>query len=166
MGGAARLSVPLRLWPHPYEIARLRGVPAGLPQLAVAGPPVALVVGNGEVSLLAPTETVTALAELVEVREPGWRAITLDAVLPLDTVGVLARACAALAEIGVPVTVFASHGTDHLLVPAGQLGRAVAALSQAGFGETPLRREDASPPPGSAAGAGHHPHVGRRLGKR
>ncbi len=166
MGGASRLSVPLRLWPQPYEIARLRTLPAAIPALAAEGPPVALVVGNGEVSLLAPAETVATLGEIVEARASGWRAITLDAVLPLDAVGVLAAACAALAEVGIPVTVFASHGTDHLLVPAGQVGRAMAALFQAGLGRSPVLGEDGSPTPASFAAPDAQPRREGRLRRR
>ena len=61
----------------------------------------------------------------------GWRALTVEAVFPLATVGLLAVVSRALADVGVPVMVFSSHDTDHFLVPDEHLGRALAALSQA-----------------------------------
>jgi hypothetical protein len=121
----------LRLWPQPYTVARLLAVPDPLPRLSASGAPVALVVGHDEVSLLAPEEVVATLGPLVERESKGWRAFTVEAVLPLDTVGLLAVASAVLADVGVPVMVFSSHDTDHFLVPGVLLGRALAALGQA-----------------------------------
>ena len=121
----------LRLWPQPYAVARLRSVPALLPQLTSGGAPAALIVGHGVVSLLAPEESVHELAALVETTSEGWRALTLEAVFPLGTVGVLAAASRALAEVGVPMMTFSSHDTDHFLVPGQLLGRALSALGQA-----------------------------------
>ncbi len=122
--------VGFRLWPQPYAVARLRSVPTALPRAAVSGAPVALIVGHGEVSLLAPQEFVAALGELVEDVAGGWRALTMETVFSLETVGVLAVVSKALADVSVPVMVFSSHDTDHLLVPAEHLGRALAALNQ------------------------------------
>jgi hypothetical protein len=123
--------VGLRLWPQPYAVARLRAVPDAIPGLSGAGAPVVLIAGHDEVSLLAPQETVQELAALVETVSDGWRAFTVEAVFPLGTIGVLAAASRALAEVGVPVMVFSSHDTDHFLVPGHLLERTVAALKQA-----------------------------------
>jgi len=117
------------LWPQAYAVARLRAVPVGLP-LDPDGPPVAVLVGGGEVSLLAPEEVVDRPDVDAEHVSRGWRAITLDLVLPLDTVGVMATIGRALADVGVPVMVLSSHDTDHFLVPGDLLGRALAALGQ------------------------------------
>jgi hypothetical protein len=123
--------VGLRLWPQTYAVARLLAVPDPLPRLASADAPVALIVGHDEVSLLAPEEVVQGLGALVERASKGWRAFTIEAVLPLETVGLLAVASRALADVSVPVMVFSSHDTDHFLVPGKLLGRALAALNQA-----------------------------------
>ncbi len=123
----------IRLWPQTYAVARLRAVPAVQLPAAVSGPPMALVVGHGEVSLLAPEEIVEGFSELAEHVSPGWRALTVEGVFPLDTVGVLAVLSKALADVSVPVMVFSSHDTDHLLVPSVHLGRALAALNQVPF---------------------------------
>jgi hypothetical protein len=123
--------VGLRLWPQPYAVARLRAVPEPFPRLSAADPPVALIVGHDEVSVLAPEGMVRELGALVERSSEGWRALTLEAVFPLGTVGVLAAASRTLAEVGVPVMVFSSHDTDHFLVPGPLLERTLAALHQA-----------------------------------
>lgn len=112
-------------------VARLRALPPALPSMEATGPPVALIVGNGEISLLCPEEVLLPCRDLAEHVSPGWRALSLDTVIPLDTIGVLASISQALAAVGVPVMAFSSHDTDHLLVPASGLGRALAALSQA-----------------------------------
>jgi hypothetical protein len=134
-GGRLRVT----LWPESYAVARLRAVPADLP-VDPAGPPVGVIVGGGEVSLLAPEVVVDRPDVAVEHVSRGWRAITLDLVLPLDTVGVMATIGRALADVGVPVMVLSSHDTDHFLVPGDLLGRALAAL-----GQTRLDRILASP---------------------
>ena len=121
----------LHLWPETYGVATLGAVPALTAWLLPDGPPIALVVGHDEVSVLAPEGVIDALGDAVTRHDRGWRALTFDAVFPLSTIGLLAAASRALAEVGVPVMVFSSHETDHLLVPAKQLGRTLAALGQA-----------------------------------
>jgi hypothetical protein len=125
---AQRKQVPLCLWPQRYVVAKLVAVPEVGPALDASGAPVALVVGHGEVSLLAPEEVVERVAALVVSRSEGWRAATLDAVFPLDSIGVLAVISEALAKIEVPLMVFSSHDTDHLLFPESHLGRALAVI--------------------------------------
>jgi len=142
-----RAGWPFRLWPEAYEIARLRALPGEALALAADGPPIALVVGHGEVSVIAPTATVAQLGELVESRCQGWRAITLEVVLPPTLVGVLAAAAGALAEIEVPLVAFSSHDTDHILVPERSLGRALAALRQARLERLLPRRSEAAKTP-------------------
>lgn len=128
MHAAQRKQVPLRLWPQRYVVAQLAAVPDVGSALDAAGAPVALVVGHGEVSLLAPEEVVERVSPLVTRRSEGWRAATLDTVFPLDTVGVLAAVSQALAQVGVPLMVFSSHDTDHLLLPEVHLGHALAVI--------------------------------------
>ena len=127
-------TIGVRLWPQVYAIARLRTLPEPLPLPPADGAPVALIVGHDEVSLLAPEALVRRYAAIAEHVSDGWRALTLEAVFPPGTVGLLAVAGRALAEVGVPVMVFSSHDTDHFLVPAETLGRALAALNQARLG--------------------------------
>ena len=133
-------TIGVRLWPEAYAVARLSAVPEPFPPLPADGAPVALIVGHDEVSLLAPEDLVRSYSALVQQAMYGWRALTLEAVFPPGTVGLLAVAGRVLAEIGVPVMVFSSHDTDHFLVPAEMLGRALAALSQARLGRFLARR--------------------------
>jgi hypothetical protein len=126
---AQRRGVRIVLWPEPYVVARFAVLPE-LPALAPEGAPISLTVGHGEISLIAPQAVVENLAVAATALSSGWRALTLDVVFPLATVGVLAAIGGALARIGVPVLAFSSHDTDHLLVPASLLGRALAALGQ------------------------------------
>ena len=125
--------VHLHLWPQAYVVARLAVVPDLGGRAAPAGAPLCLTVGHGEVSLLAPAETVEGLGVAIQHLERGWRALTVDTVFPPGTIGVLEAVSTALARIGVPVMVFSSHDTDHVLVPEAQLGRALAALNQIDF---------------------------------
>lgn len=122
--------VRIKVWAEPYAVARLATLPA-LPVLDTGGPPVALIAGDGEVSLLAPEAVVDALREGVAEISRGWRALTLDAVFPLETTGVLAAVGRTLAEVGIPVMTFSSVATDHFLVASSQVERALAALNQA-----------------------------------
>ncbi|MFI5166144.1 MAG: ACT domain-containing protein [Thermoanaerobaculales bacterium] len=121
----------VRLWPQAYAVARLREAPPELAPLAKDDAPVALVIGHGEVSLLAPVAALEPIADLAEHVSLGWRALTLEAVFPLNTVGVLASVSRVLAEVGISVMAFSSHDTDHFLVPAESVGRALAALGSA-----------------------------------
>ncbi len=135
-GGArakARPCVHVHLWEPIYAVARLRAVPDPLPALDAGGAPASLLVGHNEVSLIAPEPLVDAVAEWVEEVARGWRAFTLEAVVPFSTIGLLAAAARALADVEVPVLVLSSHDTDHFLVPGEHLGRALVVLHQAGL---------------------------------
>ena len=124
----------LHLWPELYGVARLRALPGGVEALRREGPPVALIAGHDEVSLLAPEAVIDALGDLVERHDRGWRALTFDAVFDLTTVGVLAVIARALASVDIPVMVISSHDTDHVLVPGARIGHALAALGQIDLG--------------------------------
>ncbi len=59
-------------------------------------------------------------------RQDGWSLIHLEAELPFDVVGFLAKYAAAWADAGIPVLAFASYRFDHVFVPADRLDDAVA----------------------------------------
>jgi hypothetical protein len=126
-----RGTLRLHLWPEAYGVATLSEVPELTAWLLPEGPPVSLVVGHGEISVLAPETVIDALGDAIASHDRGWRALTFDAVFPLSTIGLLAAAARALAEVGVPVMVFSSRETDHFLVPGKHVGRTLAALGQA-----------------------------------
>jgi uncharacterized protein len=64
--------------------------------------------------------------------ERGYRALAVAGPLDFGLTGVLAALAVPLAEAGVPIFAVATYDTDHLLVPGGRLGEAVAALRAAG----------------------------------
>lgn len=130
----------LHMWPEPYGVARLRSLPGRADLLRRDGPPVALIAGHDEVSLLAPEALIDALGDLVERHDRGWRALTFDAVFDLTTVGVLAIIARALASVDIPVMVISSHDTDHVLVPGARIGHALAALGQIDLARFVARR--------------------------
>jgi hypothetical protein len=57
-------------------------------------------------------------------------ALGIEGVIPMTTVGLLAKLCAALAESRVPVFVISTYDTDWLLVSAEHFARAKSALEQ------------------------------------
>lgn len=122
--------VRLHLWPESYVVARLDSVPVLDAALRPAASPVCVIVGHEEVSLLAPEQLLAELGIDANEVSTGWRALTLDVVLPHGVVGLLAAVSDALARIGVPLMAFSSHDTDHFLVPGKDLGRVLAALNQ------------------------------------
>ena len=123
-------TIRVKLWPQTYAVARLRALPDDVAFLEANEAPAALVVRHGDITVLAPEESIALLGDVAIEVERGWRALTLDTTMSFGTIGLLAAATRALAEVGVPVLAFASFATDHFLVPAGQVSRAVAALNQ------------------------------------
>jgi hypothetical protein len=131
MGKGSTSTMKVKLWPQPYAVARLRALPANVAFLEADGAPTGLVVRLGDITVLAPEASLAPLGDAVVEVERGWRALTLDTALSFGTIGLLAAATSALAQVGVPVMAFASFATDHFLVPERDVGHAVAALNQA-----------------------------------
>ena len=102
--------------------------------LAEIGEPFsALIVDKDEITLVLPDGDWQGFkARLPDHRATGpFRLITSDTPLALDLVGFLALVSRALAEADVTMLAFSAFERDHLLVPASQLERAVAALRAA-----------------------------------
>ena len=98
------------------------------PWLALVPPLTAVVVREGELTVVAPQH---AVPEGV-VAERGWRALEVAGPLDLTMTGVMADLAGALAEAGVALFAVSSYDTDVLLVRAAQLQDAVDALRDAG----------------------------------
>lgn len=64
--------------------------------------------------------------------EPDWRALEVAGPLDFGLIGVLAGLTRPLADVEVSVFVISTYDTDYLLVHAGALERAIAALREAG----------------------------------
>ncbi len=69
----------------------------------------------------------------LEVQQERERvALGIEGVIPMTTVGLLARLCAALAAQAVPVFVISTYDTDWILVHAGKFAAAKSALEALG----------------------------------
>lgn len=87
------------------------------------------------VSRTAEELSITADAEVVPAETScarGYRAIRVEGPLALDLVGVLAGIAGPLADAGVSIFAISTYDTDYVLMKAGDLARAVAALERAG----------------------------------
>jgi hypothetical protein len=62
-----------------------------------------------------------------------WKLITFDLVIPLQTIGFLAQVTAALANDHISVCALSSYSTDHILVKAHTLFKALRKLETPGF---------------------------------
>lgn len=92
---------------------------------------------DGECSVVcrvedAPRETLA--------REDGWRAFRVAGSMDFGMVGVLAGLATALSGAQVSIFAVSTFDTDYILVRAGQLETALAALRAAGHGVRHLRR--------------------------
>jgi hypothetical protein len=84
---------------------------------------------NDELSVVAPEDVELKS----EKSDRGWACIQVNGPLKLSQVGLLADLSAALAKAQVSIFVLSTFDTDYLLVKAGQLEQARAALEAAGY---------------------------------
>ena len=83
-----------------------------------------------EASLVCESEKIPREALRVE---PGWRCLRVQGTLDFSLVGILANIAGCLAETGVAIFAVSTYDTDYILIKAGQLDRAMAALAAKGF---------------------------------
>lgn len=119
---------PLRVLPGDYVVCRLPA-DAALPAWADGPGLVSVTRTDDELSVVCEASRVPAVVRC----EPGWRALKLLGPIPFGTVGVVARITAPLAAAGIGVFVLSTFDTDHVLVKAVDLERAMAALRAAGW---------------------------------
>lgn len=110
-----------RLWKETFAIAQSKRV---LPEVF------ACVIDRKEITVVL-DQTRLEAEDLIRV-DRGWKVLTFEAVLPLDLVGFLATVSTALAEEGVSLFVISAYSTDHLLVKASDLEKAVSCLERLG----------------------------------
>ncbi len=123
----------VHVWPEDYVLVSL---PAELAVKAAASAArarpafAATVLERDEVSLTVPEETWRSdpLRERARAESGPFRVLSFDLDVDLDVFGYLAPAAAALAEAEVPIVPQCAFRKDHLLVPAGKLAAALAAL--------------------------------------
>jgi uncharacterized protein len=117
----------LRALPGELAVARLPA-DAPAPAWAASGALSSVTRTARELSVVCAAEAVPAGVRC----ERGWRALAVDGPLDFALTGVLAALAAPLAAARVPLFALSSFDTDHLLVRAGDLGRAAQALRRAG----------------------------------
>jgi uncharacterized protein len=123
-----RLAVDLL--PGDYTIARL---PVGSP------PPAALfeLAGSALVSVTCTPDEISVvcpsdLAPTADQSHQGWRLLTVRGPLEFTLTGIMASLASALAAAGVSLFALSTYNTDHVLVKAVDLDRAIDALTEAG----------------------------------
>lgn len=67
-------------------------------------------------------------------REDDYKVLRVAGQLDFSLIGILAQMTGALAGAGVPVCAVSTYDTDYLLIKAGELDKAVKALTTAGCG--------------------------------
>jgi hypothetical protein len=119
------------LMPGEYTITRLPRT-AEPPRVEAAGL-VSVTATAGGVSVVCPTEA----APPSEDSRPGWRLLTVRGPLEFDLTGVMAALAGELAAAGVTLLAVSTYDTDHILVQATDLPRALKALREAGHEVSP-----------------------------
>ena len=116
--------------PEEYTALRLdpaTPVPAEL--LASAGL-VSVIRTEQELSVVCRSGSAQGL--LAQRVEPGWRLLTVRGPLEFSLTGIMAMLAGTLAAAGVALFALSSFDTDHVLVKAGDLERAITAFREAG----------------------------------
>ncbi|CAM3668683.1 ACT domain-containing protein [Kibdelosporangium persicum] len=120
-----RLTIDVR--PGDYALAKL---PPGspLPSLSTSDGLVSVTSTPDEVSVVSLTDIAPAGAKV----DQGWRLLTVRGPLEFTLTGIMASLAGSLAAAGVPLYAMSTFDTDHILVKATDLDRAVVALREAG----------------------------------
>jgi hypothetical protein len=94
----------------------------------------------GSFAVIDDGNEITVVVERSRLREENvlqietdWRLLTFDVVLSFETIGFLAKVSGALADAKVPILIFSSFSTDHLLVREKNLTATLAKLREMGF---------------------------------
>ncbi|MQA61411.1 MAG: ACT domain-containing protein [Actinophytocola sp.] len=131
-----RLAIDVQ--PGEYSVARLdpaEGVPAELFAHA-SGALVSVTRTDSEVSVICPTHVWRAFSsagtESSGRAEEGWRLLSVRGPLEFTLTGIIAALSSELAAAGVALFSLSTYDTDHLLVKATDLARAVDALELSG----------------------------------
>lgn len=121
--------------PGEYCVARLEpsdGVPAELFARVSKGL-VSVTRTDSEVSVICPSATwLDARPDGVGAVEEGWRLLSVRGPLKFTLTGIIAALSSELASAGVALFSISTYDTDHLLVKADDLARAIAALRDSG----------------------------------
>jgi hypothetical protein len=95
---------------------------------------------RGAAAVIRDRNEITCLVEESRLRpagllavDAGWKVITFDMILPFGLIGFLARVSAALAKADISICALSSYSTDHILVKAENLKKALACMEKLGF---------------------------------
>jgi hypothetical protein len=95
---------------------------------------------RGAVAVIRDRNEITCLIEESRLRpagllavDAGWKVITFDMILPFGLIGFLARVSNALAKADISICALSAYSTDHILVKAKDLEKALACMEQLGF---------------------------------
>ena len=114
------------LAPEEYTVTRLaKGTPR--PDIETTGLVSITSTADG-ISVVCPSSA----APPSEDARPGWRLLTVRGPLEFDLTGVMAALAGELAAAGVTLLAVSTYDTDHVLVKAADLTRALKALREAG----------------------------------
>lgn len=114
------------------EVAVWRSEPGRLRAVDLAGMSGAVVSVTRTEDELSGVCALESVPEGASHVEPGWVAIRVDEPHDLAVTGVLASVAGPLAEAGISIFAVSTYDTDHVLVSAAALERAVDALAAAG----------------------------------
>lgn len=125
-----RLAIDVQ--PGEYAVAKLAAGEPVAPELLdqAGGALVSVTRTSTEVSVVCPAGLATGLDGATV--EKGWRLLTVRGPLAFTLTGVIAALAGELAAAGVALFSLSTFDTDHVLVRAVDLDRAVTALRAAG----------------------------------
>jgi len=90
------------------------------------------VIQDGKEITVVADQSKIRLEDVIEV-EKDWKILTLDVVLPFDTIGVTAKISDALAKAKVSMLLISAFSRDHFLVKEKDLEKAKEALRTIGL---------------------------------
>jgi len=108
-----------------------RAITAAAAVLAESGEPFsAVIVDKDEVTLVLTSATLEEFAHRLPGHQAScdYRLLTFDLPLEHTLIGFLSAVRSRLAQEGIPIMALSAYQRDHLLVPAGDFERALAAI--------------------------------------
>ena len=91
----------------------------------------AVIQGKTEITVIMDQKAIPE--DKVFQMDRDWKLISFDQVLPLQTIGFLAKVTTALADSHISVCALSAYSTDHILVKAHNLRPALRKLETLGF---------------------------------
>ncbi len=125
------MSLQLSLLPEEFAVCRFPRE-AAVPHWVTAGELYCVTRTADELSLVCPVRELPGELPPSAKVTAGWRALKLHGPFAFEETGVLASILSPLAGAGVSIFALSTYDTDYVLVRAGQMERAIAALTSSG----------------------------------